>query len=119
MQTEQIVALLTAERDRLQQAIDALQGGDQAPAATADEKVLDWVKPGSPRTAVPAPAPKRNMSAAGRKRIADAAKRRWAAIKAAKSEVVAPSEDEEFKSRMSAAMKASWAKRKKALKKSA
>lgn len=67
MQTEQIVALLIAERDRLSSAIAALQG---------------------PRKAVPAasaPARKRRLSAAGRKAIAEAARKRWAAIKAGKA----------------------------------
>jgi hypothetical protein len=35
-------------------------------------------------------------------------------IKASKAEAVAPSEEEQFKKRMSEVMKASWAKRKKA-----
>jgi hypothetical protein len=78
MQTEQIVALLVAERSRLDAAIHVLQGPvkrrGRPPAASAP--------------AVPAVTPvqrKRTMSAAGRKAIADAARRRWAAIKAAKS----------------------------------
>jgi hypothetical protein len=74
MHTEQIVALLTAERDRLSRAIDALQG------------------PANPTPSTPTPrapsvngAPKkRRISAAGRKAIAEAARRRWAAIRAAK-----------------------------------
>lgn len=80
MQTEQIVALLIAERDRLTRAIDALQG----PAIRRGRP------PGSGRqAAVAAPSHpsrrKRKLSAAGRKAIADAAKKRWAAIKAGKA----------------------------------
>jgi GNAT superfamily N-acetyltransferase len=83
MQNEQIVALLIAERDRLSRAIDALQGPAKRigrPPVLAKRRV---------RAAAPSrPAPvarKRTMSAAGRKAIAEAAKRRWAAIKAAKA----------------------------------
>jgi hypothetical protein len=78
MQTEQIVALLIAERNRLDAAIVALQG----PAKHRGRP------PMASAPAVPAPVPvqrKRTMSAAGRKAIADAARKRWAAIKAAKT----------------------------------
>ena len=83
MQTEQIVAFLIAERNRLDAAIQALEGpvkrrgrppAKKAPAATV---------------AAPAPAPvappKRTLSAAGRKAIAEGARKRWAAIKAGKA----------------------------------
>lgn len=117
MQTEQIVSLLIAERDRLSRAIAALQEGvsrrgqSQTPSAAS--------KPASSAPVNGAPK-KRRISAAGRKAIAEATKRRWAAIKAKKADVTAtegnaaPSVDEQFKNRMSEAMKASWAKRKKA-----
>ena len=77
----------------------------------------------STRRAAPAakPAPKERMlSAAGRRAIAEAARRRWAAIRGknadgSKAEASAPpSDDVQFKKRMSEVMKASWAKRKKA-----
>jgi hypothetical protein len=79
VQTEYIVALLIAERDRLSKAIDALQGsakrrGRRPGAAT---------KPVAAITPAPV-ARKRTMSAAGRKAIAEAARHRWAAIKAGK-----------------------------------
>ena len=77
MQTEQIVALLIAERDRLSSAIEALQGSGSAgrrPARRAPAKA-----------AKRASQPKRRLSAAGRKAIAEAARRRWAAIKAGKA----------------------------------
>jgi hypothetical protein len=89
--------------------------------------VPDWVKP-------KAPARKTGgMSAAGRKAISDATKARWAKLRAEKAKaatpgiskksailaVIAPPEDAEFKKKMSEAMKASWAKRKKAAKKKA
>lgn len=67
-------------------------------------------------------APKeRRISAAGRKAMADAAKRRWAAIRArkadgTKAEGSAPApEDEQFKKRMLETMKASRAKQKKSV----
>jgi hypothetical protein len=96
VQTEQIVQLLIAERDRLQGAIDALQGPvkrrgrppgsgrKKAAVASFDptaDNVPDWVKPASAK----ASPPKRKLSAAGRKAIAEAAKKRWALIKAGKA----------------------------------
>lgn len=84
MQTEQIVALLITERNRLNAAIEALRGPThqnspalKAPAAAAAA------------AAAPAPAPVRRrkgrLSAAGRRAIGEAAKKRWAAIRAAKA----------------------------------
>jgi len=70
--------LLIAERNRLDVAIQALQG-------TVKRRGRP---PKASTTATPAPAPvqrKRTMSAAGRKAIADAARKRWAAVKAAKA----------------------------------
>jgi hypothetical protein len=78
MQTEQIVALLIAERDRLSRAIDALQG-----PATRLGRPPKASPPAISKAAAPI-ARKRTMSAAGRKAIAEAARKRWAAIKAAK-----------------------------------
>jgi hypothetical protein len=76
MPTDHIVALLIAERDKLNAAIEALQGTSK----TAAPK-----KPPSIETAVAAaPRKKRHLSAAARKRMADGQKKRWAAIKAAK-----------------------------------
>jgi len=79
MQTEQIVALLVAERNRLEAAIQALQHG-----------VKRRGRPPANKASVAIAAPtggkrKRKLSAAGRKAIADAAKRRWAAIRAGKA----------------------------------
>ena len=90
MPIEQIVQLLIQERDRLQKAIDALGGTVKRkgrPRKTSDfdynaPNVPDWVKPAAMRQAAPK---KRKMSAAGRKAIAEAALRRWAAVRAAKS----------------------------------
>ena len=74
MPTDHIVALLTAERDKLDAAIDAL-GGPAKPTAPK--------KPAAIETAVASPAPKkkRKVSAAARKRMADGQKKRWAALK--------------------------------------
>ncbi|MFZ3339706.1 MAG: hypothetical protein WA213_02410 [Terriglobales bacterium] len=74
MQIEQIVALLVAERNRIEAAIHALRGPSK-PAVSAPAQVA----------AAPARKKKRTLSAAGRKAIADAAKKRWAAVKAAKA----------------------------------
>jgi hypothetical protein len=138
-----IVSLLVAERDRIDAAIQALRGDSvsapvkrpgRPPATNAAEfdydapNVPDWVKPKAPARK------KSGMSAAGRKAISDATKARWAKLRAEKAKAaapkilkkrsailaaIAPPEDAEFKKKMSAAMKASWAKRKKAAKKAA
>jgi hypothetical protein len=71
MPTDHIVALLIAERDKLNAAIDALQGLAKKPAATATEPTATAPK-------------KRKVSAAARKRMAEGQKKRWAAIKAGK-----------------------------------
>ncbi len=73
MQMKQIVALLVAERNRFDAAIRALQGPSKHAGHPSEKKT-------------PAPvARKRTMSAAGRKAIGDAARRRWAGIKAGKA----------------------------------
>jgi hypothetical protein len=82
MQTEQIAALLIAERDRLSRAIEALQGS----ARQAGRPRPKARKSAAPVAVAAKLAPKkRRISAAGRKAIADAAKRRWAAVRAAKA----------------------------------
>ncbi len=65
MATEDILKLLTAERDKLNAAIKALGGGGDG----------GWVSSGEPRA-------KRKVSAAARRRMAAAQKKRWAALKA-------------------------------------
>jgi len=80
MQTEQIVAFLIAERNRLDAAIQALQGPVKRRGRPPANKTL--------AAAAPAAAPtkrKHKLSAAARKSMADAAKKRWAAIKAGKA----------------------------------
>ena len=77
MPTDHILALLTAERDKLSAAIAALQGEGKTrgrPAAISVASVSEG-----------APTPrKRKVSAAARKRMAEGQKKRWAAIKAGK-----------------------------------
>jgi hypothetical protein len=84
MQTEEIVALLIAERDRLSSAIEALRGGikrrvrlagARRKGAAASESVV----------ATSAAKPKRRVSTASRKAMADAARKRWAAIRSGKA----------------------------------
>jgi hypothetical protein len=85
--TEHILSLLTEERAKLDAAIAALRGIPKATAVTAEESMPDWVKPAAkkePGKKEPVKK-KRGLSAAGRKAIADAAKKRWAAIREAKS----------------------------------
>jgi len=76
MPTDHIVALLIAEQDKLNRAIDALQGSATKPAATA-------TAPTAADSTSPVPK-KRHVSAAARWKMAAGQKRRWAAIKAAK-----------------------------------
>ena len=80
MQTAQIVALLISERDRLDAAIRALQGSER-------RRGRPPVNTSSASAAVSKEArPKRTLSAAGRKAIAEAARKRWAAIRAGKAQ---------------------------------
>ena len=73
MPTDHILALLTAERDKLNRAIEALQGhGDPLKQAVANVVAV-----GTPK--------KRHVSAAARRRMAEGQKKRWAAIKARKN----------------------------------
>jgi hypothetical protein len=82
--TDQIVAMLVAERDKLNRAIEALGGTTQKrrgrPPGSTNKK------PDASATEVNSGAPKKRkgLSAAGRKAIADAARKRWALIKAGK-----------------------------------
>jgi hypothetical protein len=71
MATEHILALLTAERDKLTAAIKALSGSTDG----------GWASSGS---AAGAPKAKRKLSAATRRKMALGQKRRYAALKAAK-----------------------------------
>jgi hypothetical protein len=76
MAIEQIIALLIAERDRIERAIQALGGGAKRPSGPPK-------KPVAIETIASAPK-KRHVSAAARRKMAAAQKKRWAAIKAAK-----------------------------------
>jgi len=81
MQTDQIVALLIAERDRLSRAIEVLQGPPKRRGRPPKNAVA-----GVTAVAVsPAPAKKkRTFTAAQRKEQAARMKRYWAAKKKAK-----------------------------------
>ena len=74
MSTDNIVTLLVAERDRLNRAIEALQEPSKPVApkkSAAIQTIVDQPK-------------KRHVSAAARRKMAAAQKKRWAAIKAVK-----------------------------------
>jgi hypothetical protein len=72
--TDHIVALLLAERDRLNRAIEAIQGS----------VVRSGGPPRTPAAGLSAAGPKkRHVSAASRRRMALAQKRRWAAARRA------------------------------------
>jgi hypothetical protein len=91
VKTEQIVAFLIAERNRLEAAIQALHG----PAQRRGRAAVKKASASTPNYRAPvvaehaaAKAPvkrKHKISAAARKAMADAAKKRWAAIKAGKA----------------------------------
>jgi len=129
--SEEIIQLLVAHRDRLDRAIEALNGSTKQVDVYDDPTMPELVKPKA--KVVPSPKKKR-MSAATRRKMAEGQKRRWDAIKAAKAqtaapakktvkaviaEAIAPKEDQEFKSQMSIAMSKSWKNRKAAAKKRA
>jgi len=75
MPTDHIVALLIAERDKLNRAIEALQG-TKTPATPAAE---------APAAEARTPKKKRQISAAARRNMALGQKKRYAAIKAART----------------------------------
>jgi hypothetical protein len=93
MATDHILALLISERDKLNGAIEALQGPTPETTPGPGRKaVLPSVEQDStPASSVGPPTPvKRKLSAAGRRAIIAATKKRWAAVKAAKAAAAAP-----------------------------
>jgi hypothetical protein len=97
MATDQILALLLIERDKLDRAIEALQGPPQVQKTTGEKPgpgrkaVLPPVEQNPVSASVVPTAPaKRKMSAAGRRAIIAGTKKRWAAVKAAKAAASVP-----------------------------
>jgi hypothetical protein len=86
MQTDHIVALLIAERDKLNRAIEALQG----PTKRRGRPRKNQLTATAP-TAAPAAAPrkKRHFSAAQREAAAERMRQRWAAKRKAEAKPVA------------------------------
>ena len=74
MNTSKILAELRGERDRINQAIAALESLGSGAASSKS----GGASKGGPRK-------RRKMSAEARKRISDAAKRRWAEVRKAKA----------------------------------
>jgi hypothetical protein len=90
MSTDPILALLIGERDKLTGAIEALQGPTKRegrPPGSGRKAVLPSVEQDSkpPANVGTTPPVKRKMSAAGRRAIIMATKKRWAAAKAARA----------------------------------
>jgi hypothetical protein len=92
MMTEQILALLIAERDKLNQAIAALSGGTATGKRRGrpPKKPLALTTPDAvlaPVNAAPAPAKKgrRKFTAAQREAAAERMRQRWAAKKKAEA----------------------------------
>ena len=82
MPTDHIVALLIAERDKLNRAIEALQGTTLKRRGRPPKKPVGMeIGTPLPVDAAAAPKKKRHVSAAARKKMAAAQKKRWAAIK--------------------------------------
>jgi hypothetical protein len=83
MQTEHIVALLIQERDRLSRAIEALQGPVKR-RGRPPRNVVSPAPAGLPDAGEAAPPKKRKpFSAATKRKMRLAQKKRWAALKAA------------------------------------
>jgi hypothetical protein len=84
MDFKKILAELYAERDRLTQAISALENIGGAPAKRRG-RPPKWMSAVKQTEAAPAAAPrkKRPLSPEARKRIADAQRKRWAAARKA------------------------------------
>ena len=78
MSTDNIVSLLIAERDKVNRAIEALQGATKR-RGLPPKYVASTVEPQSAE-----PKKKRHVSAAARRKMAAAQKLRWASVKAAK-----------------------------------
>jgi hypothetical protein len=94
MSTDHILALLLIERDKLTAAIEALQGPtttEKTPSPGRKAIPPSVELDSTPQLAVGPTAPvKRKLSAAGRRAIVAATKKRWAAVKAAKAAAAAP-----------------------------
>jgi hypothetical protein len=80
MPTEHILSLLVQERDRLNRAIEALQGS----AKRVGRPPKNPNASGGESSGGGAPKKRKPFSAAVRKKMALAQKKRWAALKAAK-----------------------------------
>ena len=81
MPSEHILALLIAERDKLNAAIAALQGTKRLGRPRKDSIVAG----GHGDVPTPFAKKRRKMSAAGRKKIKEAQLKRWAAVRKEKA----------------------------------
>ena len=125
MDLQRMLADLTAERNRLDQAIAALEGIESTGSTGPARRGRPPGRPAAAKSGV-----RRRMSAEARRRISEAAKARWAARKgtsgrkstAAKKSSSAPAKrgshgmSPAARKRMSEMMKARWAARNKAAK---
>jgi len=100
---QNLLSDLKSERNRIDQAISALEGLGSASSARRGRP---------PKAAAPASKGRRSMSASARKRISDAMKKRWASQKqkaAPKRKAMSPA----ARKRISEMMKKRWAEQKK------
>jgi len=85
MDTEQIVSFLVAERDRLNRAIEALQGTAKRRGRPPRAVSAAAPAPSSPAKAKPARKRRRKLTAAEKKAASERMKAFWAARKKAKA----------------------------------
>lgn len=83
MATEQILALLTAERDKLTKAIEALSGTAKRRGRPPKNPTAIAASAPAPAKAAPAKKKGRTFTAAQRKAAAERMRQRWAAKKKA------------------------------------
>ena len=114
MDTTKILTDLRAERDRLDQAIAALEGLSGSSSLGGEH---DLPTPASlPTAALALAKPGRNISPEGRARIAAAARARWAKQNAAKSTGAGRNISAAGRKRIAEAAKKMWAERRKGAK---
>jgi len=113
MDTNRILADLRAERNRIDRAITALEALNGTAARTTTERRARPTATAA-QPATKQPRVRRRMSAAGRKRISEAAKKMWAERK--KAAILSPGRpmSAATKRKLSQSAKARWSEKKKA-----
>ena len=89
MEVSKIIAEIDAQIAKLQQARELLSGGETQTSARRPGRPKGSKNASSAAQAAPKKATSRNLSPEGRKRIAEAMKRRWAERKKAPAKTAA------------------------------